>query len=264
MQFFLVDAFTSTAFAGNTAAVVLLDEPADDAWMQAVAAEFKHSETAFVQVEGGEPKPLRWFTPTTDVDLCGHATLATAHVLGGNQTFSTRSGDLHCTATDSGWVEMDFPADRAAPLAPDARLAAALPGVTIQQYARGVSDLLVVAAAPEQVRALQPDLAAIAAFGARGLIVTAPPDRAGIDFISRCFYPASGVDEESVTGSAHCTLAPYWSQRLGSNELVGVQASQRGGIVRTTLRGERVGLAGQAVTVARGDLMVRPRQPSEI
>ncbi|MGH3949934.1 MAG: PhzF family phenazine biosynthesis protein [Pseudonocardiaceae bacterium] len=256
MEFFLVDAFTDTAFAGNTAAVVLLDEQADDTWMQSVAAEFKHSETAFVQASGTAQKQLRWFTPTTEVDLCGHATLATAHVLGGDHTFRTRSGDLHCTDTGGGWIQMDFPADHAQPLTPDAQVAAALQGVTIDHYAQGVADLLVVAAKPDQVRALEPDLTAIAALPVRGVIVTAPSDRDDIDFISRCFYPGSGVGEDPVTGSAHCTLAPYWSQRIGADELVGAQVSARGGVVRTTLRGDRVGLSGRAVTVARGDLLV--------
>ncbi len=253
MRMYIVDAFTDTPFAGNPAGVVLLDAPADEEWMQAVAAELKHSETAFVEANAPEPNPLRWFTPTTEVDLCGHATLATAHVLGGSRTFETRSGMLTCTATGDGWVEMDFPADPGDPVEADPTLVDALAGVDIQHVERGVSDLLVVTADAAQVRTVRPK-ASLAELPARGVIVTAPSDIEGIDFISRCFFPGAGVDEDPVTGSAHCTLAPYWAQRLGKRELVGRQVSARGGTVRMTLSGDRVGLTGRAVTIARGEL----------
>lgn len=215
MRFYLVDAFTDEAFAGNTAGVVLLDEPADSAWMQSVATELKHSETAFVVLADEGPLELRWFTPASEVDLCGHATLATAYVLGGDRVFDTKSGPLHCT-----------------------------------------TDLLVVASEAAEVRRLQPDFAELAALSVRGVIVTARSDIDGVDYVSRCFYPAKGIDEDPVTGSAHCTLAAYWSPRLGADDLIGAQLSTRGGRVRTVLRGDRVGLTGNAVTIASGELLV--------
>lgn len=261
MRLYIVDAFTDSAFAGNPAGVVLLDAPAEPAWMQSVAAELKHAETAFVEVGAEGPKRLRWFTPTVEVDLCGHATLATGHVLGGSQVFTTRSGELRTEAAD-GWVRMDFPADPPAPAAPAAPVASvanvpdALPGVSVEEVLRGKWDILVRAASAAQVRGLAPDLDAIAGWDARCVIVTAPGDAPGLDFVSRVFGPAVGVPEDPVTGSAHCALSPYWTARLGRSTLVGEQASERGGIVRVELRGDRVALAGQAVTVARGELLV--------
>ncbi|KAA9161789.1 PhzF family phenazine biosynthesis protein [Amycolatopsis acidicola] len=252
MRLYIVDAFTDTPFAGNAAGVVLLDEPADAAWMQSVAAELKHPETAFVEVGEG-PRPLRWFTPAVEVDLCGHATLATGHILGGEQVFLTRSGELR-TRADDGWVHMDFPADPSETAEDD--VAAALPGVTVEGVLRGKTDILVRASTAAEVRAVKPDLGVIASWPARCVIVTAPGDKPGIDFVSRVFGPAVGVPEDPVTGSAHCTLSPYWSRELGRVELTGEQASERGGVVRTHLRGERVGLAGQAVTVMSGELVV--------
>ncbi len=270
LETFVVDAFTERVFGGNPAGVVLLDGPRGEQWMQAVAAELKHAETAFA--EPPDPtgvRPLRWFTPTTEVDLCGHATLAAAHVLGGSQRFRTRSGVLTCTAAGDGRVEMDFPADPPAPAADDglwSALATALPGVTIRAVARGISDVLVEAESAAEVRWVRPDFPAITAVPGRGVIVTAAMDGAsadgdpgeaagnGADFVSRCFYPSAGVDEDAVTGSAHCTLGCWWSPRLGRAVLTGEQASPRGGLVRLTLRGDRVALAGRAVTVLRGSL----------
>jgi predicted PhzF superfamily epimerase YddE/YHI9 len=253
MRLYVVDAFTDTAFAGNPAGVVLLDQPADPAWMQSVAAELKHAETAFVETGGTGPRPLRWFTPTVEVDLCGHATLATGHVLGGEQVFTTRSGELR-TRAEGGWISMDFPADP--PAAATDEVAPALPGVTVGEVLRGKWDILVRAADAAEVRALKPDLGLIEGWQARCVVVTAPGDKAGIDFVSRVFGPAVGVPEDPVTGSAHCTLASYWAQRLGRGELVGEQASARGGIVQVRLDGRQVTLAGQAVTVATGELLV--------
>lgn len=261
LQAFVVDAFTELVFGGNPAGVVLLDGPREAEWMQAVAAELRHSETAFAgPPDGAGIRPLRWFTPVTEVELCGHATLATAHVLGGSQRFRTRSGVLTCTADGDGRVEMDFPADPPVPV-PDgglrSQLAAALPGVTIRAVARGVSDVLVEAASDAEVRALQPDFPAITAVPGRGVIVTAAGSGggAGADFVSRCFYPSAGIDEDPVTGSAHCTLGCWWAPRLGRAELTGEQASPRGGLVRVTVRGDRVTLAGRAVTVLHGTLL---------
>lgn len=257
MRFHLVDAFADRPFAGNAAAVVLLDAPADADWMQAVAAEFKHSETAFVVLGAAGPKPLRWFTPTAEVALCGHATLAAAHVLGGEQTFDTLSGELHCRAED-GWITLDFPADPSAavPGAEREQVAAALAGLRVEHVAQGEHDLLAVVSSGAQVRELEPDLDALAGFGSRCVIVTAPGDRPGIDMVSRVFCPAVGVAEDPVTGSAHCTLASYWAERIGRPELTGEQASARGGTVRMELRGDRVLLAGRAVTIAEGELLV--------
>ncbi|GHF43528.1 putative PhzF superfamily epimerase YddE/YHI9 [Amycolatopsis bartoniae] len=253
MRLYIVDAFTDRAFSGNPAGVVLLDEPAEPGWMQSVAAELKHAETAFVEVSGEGPKTLRWFTPTVEVDLCGHATLATGHVLGGSQVFSTRSGELRTTAED-GWVRMDFPADP--PHATADEVVPALPGVTVREVLRGKWDILVLVNDAAEVRSLEPDLDVIAGWDARCVVVTAPGDRPGVDFVSRVFGPAVGVPEDPVTGSAHCALAPYWAERLGRDQLVGEQASARGGLVRVALQGERVQLAGQAVTTVRGELLV--------
>ncbi|MEC3978578.1 PhzF family phenazine biosynthesis protein [Amycolatopsis sp. H20-H5] len=253
MRFYLVDAFTADAFAGNTATVVLLDSPAEPGWMQAVAAEFKHSETAFVVTSGEGPKSLRWFTPAAEVDLCGHATLATTHVLGGEQVFATRSGELSCRA-EGGWVGMDFPVDP--PVESDDDLSGILPGVEIQYVGRSRENLFAVLAKADDVRALQPDLDALAATWTGRLIVSAFEGKGEIHFVSRFFAPGVGIDEDPVTGSAHCSLAPYWGKRLDDKKLAGYQASARGGLVRMQLDGDLVKIIGQAVTVAEGELHV--------
>lgn len=256
MKLFIVDAFAAAPFQGNPAGVVLLDAPRDDAWMQSVAAELRHSETAFVgPADEHGVRPLRWFTPVTEVDLCGHATLATAHALGTDCRFATRSGLLTCTRRDDGWIEMDFPADPPVPIAPTPELLDALGPVPVTAVARGVSDVLVELASAQQVRDLSPDLAALARVPARGVIVTAAAGGSP-DIVSRCFYPGAGVPEDPVTGSAHCTLASWWSPRLGRAELTAEQASPRGGSLRTILRQDRVTLAGRAVTVVHGSLTV--------
>ncbi len=258
MDAYVVDAFTDTPFSGNPAGVVVLDAPAETAWMQSVAAELNHSETAFVVIRGAddEPKSLRWFTPSTEVDLCGHATLATAHVLGGEQRFRTASGELGCTPLDDCSIEMDLPLDLAEPVEPPEEIVDALPGVTIEACAQGTHWALVQVASAAEVRALHPDLDALK--NAHDVIVTAVGDRPGLDFVSRVFAPHVGVPEDPVTGSAHCTLASYWSQKLGrtghGERFVAEQASPRGGDVEVTVRGLRVGLTGRAVTVLRGQL----------
>jgi predicted PhzF superfamily epimerase YddE/YHI9 len=253
MRFFIVDAFTDRAFAGNSAGVVLLDAPADPAWMQAVAAEMRHSETAFVVTGGEGAKSLRWFTPAAEVALCGHATVATTHVLGGEQVYTTLSGELRANAAD-GWVELDFPSDP--PADSDDDLSAILPGVEIERTGRGVDNLFAVLSDAKAVRTLEPDLDALKATWKGRLLVTAAGEVDGVDYVSRFFGPGVGVDEDPVTGSAHCILSPYWSARLGRAELTGAQVSARGGIVRTRQDGDRVHLSGQAVTVVSGELHV--------
>lgn len=271
MRILVVDAFTDRPFGGNPAGVCLLDRPVTDQWMQSVAAEMKHSETAFVEpVDGDEAARstpsvdyrLRWFTPAVEVDLCGHATLATAHVLfergeAGPIRFSTRSGVLPVSRDPAGVVTMEFPAlpPEAAPL-PDG-LAEAL-GVTPRWTGRSRFDVLAEVADEAAVRALTPDLGALAAVEARGVIVTARADEGSpYDFVSRFFAPAVGVPEDPVTGSAHCVLGPYWAKVLGRPDgaaLTGVQLSARGGTVRVTPRGDTLELAGRARTVLEGEL----------
>ena len=252
LELTVVDAFTDRPFSGNPAAIALVDEFPDDTRMQAVAAEMNLSETAFV-VERAEGRyDLRWFTPATEVDLCGHATLAAAHVLGRAASFQTRSGELACSFTDDGWIEMDFPADPAQ----EVELPAESGLAAVRWFGRGVSDYLAELDSAAAVRSLEPDLAAIERLDCRALIVTAPGDRDGYDCVSRVFGPAVGIPEDPVTGSAHCTLASFWGERLGRETLTGEQASPRGGFVRMRLAGDRVVLAGRAVTVSRVSLLV--------
>lgn len=248
MQFHLVDAFTDQAFAGNPAGVVVLEQPADAEWMQLVAAEMKHSETAFVVAAGEGAKSLRWFTPTDEVSLCGHATIAVTHVLGGHQVYDTLSGRLTCTKAD-GWIEMDFPADPPVETGEDLSHILDLPA---KFTGRARENLFAELESAEAVRQAQPDLDALRATWTGRLIITA----AGDDFVSRFFGPGVGVDEDPVTGSAHCSLAPYWTRKLSKNALVGHQISARGGTVRTEVRDDRVLLRGQAVTVVSGELYV--------
>ncbi|PKV93763.1 PhzF family phenazine biosynthesis protein [Amycolatopsis echigonensis] len=248
MRFHLVDAFTDQAFAGNPAGVVVLDQPADATWMQQVAAEMKHSETAFVVNTGEGAKSLRWFTPTDEVSLCGHATIAATHVLGGHQVYDTLSGQLTCTKAD-GWIEMDFPADPPVETGEDLSHLLKAP---VKFTGRARENLFAVLDSVEAVRNAEPDLDALRATWTGRLIITAEGD----DFVSRFFGPGVGVDEDPVTGSAHCSLAPYWARELGKSALVGQQISARGGTVRTEVRDDRVLLRGQAVTVVSGELHV--------
>jgi predicted PhzF superfamily epimerase YddE/YHI9 len=254
----VVDAFTDTAFAGNPAAVCLLDRPAPDAWMQSVAAEMSLAETAFLVPAAAGEWDLRWFTPAVEVDLCGHATLASTHILGQPARFHTRSGVLACAPAADGWIEMDFPALVPTTAAVDDQLLRAVGTTDVYTVATSRFDLLVELGSAEAVRTLQPDLGALRALGTRGVIVTAPGDREGIDMVSRFFAPGAGVDEDPVTGSAHCVLAPFWAERTGRTTLVGHQASARGGIVRMRLDGDRVILGGHAVTVWSGTLHAGP------
>jgi predicted PhzF superfamily epimerase YddE/YHI9 len=255
-----VDAFTDRPFAGNPAAVCILPAARPDAWMRDVAREMNLSETAFLVPEDGGYR-LRWLTPAVEVDLCGHATLASAHVLwedghlppGRQARFHTRSGPLLADRRGS-WIEMDFPAKIAAPVEPPAGLLSAL-GVQAKAVARNQFDYLVELDSEERVRAAAPDFTALKRVGARGIIVTAPAAGAGFDFVSRFFAPGSGIDEDPVTGSSHCALGPYWAERMAKREFTACQASARGGVVKVRLQGDRVILGGQAVTVMRAELL---------
>jgi PhzF family phenazine biosynthesis protein len=264
MRLFQIDAFTDSAFKGNPAAVCLLDgRDVDAAWMQNVAAEMNLSETAFLQRRDDEHDwSLRWFTPTIEVALCGHATLAAAHALleegllppGGTARFHTKSGALTATQTGDS-IELDFPAKVAKPSEPAEGLIEAL-GAHPMHVARNEFDYLVEMASEDDIRSLKPDHAMLRRLPVRGVIVTSRASTPGFDFVSRFFAPGSGVDEDPVTGSAHCALAPFWAPRLGKTEFTAYQASPRGGVLRVTLAGDRVTLAGRAVTVLRGDLRV--------
>jgi PhzF family phenazine biosynthesis protein len=255
-----VDAFTDRPFAGNPAAVCLLSSPADPAWMQHVAKEMNLAETAFL-VPRADGYDLRWFTPTTEVDLCGHATLASAHVLwedrhlgpGDEARFHTRSGVLRATrAPDLIWL--DFPATPPQPVDGFAELERAI-GRPARYVGRTAFDYLVELDSDSMVRELSPDLIALSRLSSRGIIVTAASSTRDYDFVSRFFAPAAGVPEDPVTGSAHCGLGPFWAARLRKKELIGYQASERGGSVTVRVDGDRVRLGGQAVTVLRGELL---------
>ena len=254
-----VDAFTSRPFGGNPAAVCWLQEAADAQWMQNVAAEMNLAETAFVRriADGYE---LRWFTPTVEVDLCGHATLASAHALWtagiipeGPIPFHTRSGVLTCTRRGE-FIELDFPATPAVPIAAPVGLATAL-GAEPREVLQSKFDYVAVYAEGATVRNLQPDFRALGRFPVRGVIATALLEDPQFDFIARFFGPASGIDEDPATGSAYCSLLPYWSAKLGKTEMTAYQASRRGGVIRARLSGDRVILGGQAVTVWQGELL---------
>jgi PhzF family phenazine biosynthesis protein len=282
-----VDAFTDRPFHGNPAAVCLLPTIRPDEWMQAVAAEMNLSETAFLRrlgeadLAGGDQRfEIRWFTPAVEVDLCGHATLASAHALWesgevpGDQAirFRSASGELVCERGDDGWIHLDFPAlpsEAVGEEGDDGRLreeiATALGAgspVRLSWLGRSRFDLLAELGSEAKVRGLDPDQEALRALGARGVIATArvAGDGGGAegedapDFVSRFFCPGVGIPEDPVTGSAHCALAPFWTGRLGRDRLVGYQASARGGTVRVELSGDRVRLGGRAVTVLTGEL----------
>ncbi|MFD4948425.1 PhzF family phenazine biosynthesis protein [Streptomyces sp. NPDC058239] len=270
MRIRIVDTFTDRPFTGNPAGVLLLDSDAfaDDEQLQRIAMELNLSETAFAHPlpPGGDADwALRWFTPTTEVDMCGHATLATAHVLhttqaaSGTVRFAARCGILTATSHPDGTVTLDFPT---APLTPEtapAGLAVALGAEPLSVHDTGphIGDLVVELADEATVRGLTPDLAALTRLSRRGIIATAAAEdpARGYDFVSRGFFPRVGIDEDPVTGSAHTALAPFWSARFGRAELTGLQASARSGLVRTALRGDRTLLTGNAVTVIDGELL---------
>src|SRR5579859_1998142 len=255
-----VDAFTSKPFAGNPAGVCILAEPAKPQWMQDVAREMNLAETAFL-VRQRDGYDLRWFTPAVEVDLCGHATLASAHVLwedghlqpDAQARFHTKSGLLTADRR-GGWIELDFPATPVSTAPAPAGLVEAL-GAKPQFIGRSKFDYLIEVDSEQTVRRLDPDLTALGRAQARGVIVTSRADGGSTyDFVSRFFAPQSGVPEDPVTGSAHCALAPYWSAKLGKSELSAYQASARGGELRLRVVRDRVKIGGQAVTVLRGEL----------
>ncbi|HEV3280363.1 MAG TPA: PhzF family phenazine biosynthesis protein [Acidimicrobiales bacterium] len=242
----VVDAFTDRVFGGNPAAVAVVDGFPSEETMQAVASELNLSETAFAAPRPDGDHDLRWFTPTVEVDLCGHATLATAHLLGGTARFHTRSGLLSCSEGADGLIEMDFPADAPEPES----VPPALPVTDVRWFGRGRTDILIELGDAEAVRSYRPDLPGLAGLGSRAVILTAAGDTAGVDCVSRVFGPNAGIPEDPVTGSAHCCLAVFWQRRTGKDRLVGYQASRRGGTVHMRLSDERVVLGGHAVTVA--------------
>ncbi|MGD9227525.1 MAG: PhzF family phenazine biosynthesis protein [Desulfobacterales bacterium] len=260
VEVFQVDAFTDKPFAGNPAAVCVLPEAADEAWMQNVANEMNLSETAFlVQQENGYN--LRWFTPAVEVELCGHATLASAHILweqgllapDAQVRFFTRSG-LLTAIRKALWIELDFPAEPEEQTAIPETLFRAL-GADAQYVGKNRFDFLLEYESAETVRKMTPDFTLLSAISTRGVMVTSRSDSSDYDFISRFFAPAFGVNEDPVTGSAHCCLGPYWAKKLGKKELTAFQASARGGVVKVRVGDERVILGGQAVTVMRAIIL---------
>jgi PhzF family phenazine biosynthesis protein len=256
-----VDAFTDVAFAGNPAAVCVLNEPCSEEWMRNVAREMNLSETAFL-LPHEDGYHLRWLTPAVEVDLCGHATVASAHVLwqdghlaaGTQARFHTRSGLL--LADQRGeWIELNFPVKIATVAEPPAELLPAL-GVSAVAVAKNAFDYLVEVESEEIVRGVSPDFSLLRKIPVRGVIVTSRSSTTGYDFISRFFAPGAGVDEDPVTGSAHTALGPYWAGKLGKAEMTAYQASARGGVVRIRLDEDRIILGGQAVTVMQAQLLV--------
>jgi PhzF family phenazine biosynthesis protein len=261
MKIYTVDAFINkNKFTGNPAAVCLLSEPAEEQWMQQVAAEMNLSETAFLSPHRNGYN-IRWFTPTTEVDLCGHATIASAHILyetgniSPNETivFHSKSGYLQAKKNND-WIELDFPAtpEEPATLLPSMMMALC---ITARYVGQSKFDYLVEVESEKIVREMKPDFNILRTIPCRGVIVTAKSDSKEFDFISRYFAPAYGIDEDPVTGSTHCCLAPYWSKQLAKTEFTAFQASSRGGILHVKLQGDRVILGGQAVTVLKGELV---------
>jgi PhzF family phenazine biosynthesis protein len=265
LPLFHVDAFTDRPFAGNPAAVCLLSSWKEDRWLQAVAREMNLSETAFL-VKQPDHCDLRWFTPTVEVDLCGHATLASAHVLwqqgqaaGDEIRFSTKSGILKSIRHGDD-IELDFPVKPEEEAKAPPGLLEAL-GISAKYVGKNQFDYLVEVESEAALRGIAPDFKRLATVQARGIIVTSKSADPRFDFVSRFFAPASGVDEDPVTGSAHCCLADFWRKRLGKTQFMAFQASARGGVVKVRVVKDRVLLGGRAVTVARGELLVEGEEP---
>jgi len=260
LRYFVVDAFTDRPFAGNPAAVVPLAEWRDDAWLQNVAMEMNLSETAFI-VKENDGYRLRWLTPKVEVALCGHATLASAHVLWNEGFvssdekihFHTKSGRL-TAQYNQACIELDFPVKPPRECVPSSGLMEAL-GTSAKYVGRNEFDYLVEVESEDEVRRLAPDFARLSSVDMRGVIVTSRSSTPQFDFVSRFFAPRAGVDEDPVTGSAHCCLGPYWQGRMGKSEFTAYQASARGGVIDVRVAGDRTYLSGQAVTVLRGELV---------
>ena len=261
LRIWQVDAFADGPFVGNPAAVCILDAPADEGWMQAVGREMNLSETAFLVRRDDGSYDLRWFTPTLEVDLCGHATIASAHILWEEgilpqdeaARFHSKSGPLGARR-DGAWIELDFPAYETKPTELQVDIARAL-GAEPVFVGKTRFDALIELASEDVIRGLAPDMNLIAEVGRRGVMVTARASTAPFDYVCRFFGPGGGVPEDPVTGSIQSSLGPYWSAKLGKTDLLGYQASARGGTVRVRPRGERVLIAGKAVTVLKGELL---------
>jgi len=262
VKLYQVDAFTDVPFRGNPAAVCLLDEEKDEQWMQNLAAEMNLSETAFVLGRGNQDYALRWFTPKEEVQLCGHATLAAAHVLFSTKTvpqgetiaFSCASGQLQAQQTDDG-IELRLPADPPKQSQPSSDLLEAL-GLNPSYFGNNSTDFLMEVDSEATVRSLNPDMQSLAALTNRGVIVTALSSNKTYDFVSRFFAPGIGIAEDPVTGSAHCALAPYWQQKLGRSRLLALQASERSGTLGLEVAGDLVKMSGKAVLIFSAELHV--------
>lgn len=260
MRIFQVDVFTDKPFSGNPAAVCILTQEQSERWMQNVAREMNLSETSFL-LRQGDDFNLRWFTPAVEIDLCGHATLASAHILweegylkpDEEARFHTRSGLLIAKRKD-GWVELDFPIERENKTSYPPELPEAL-GITPKYVGKNRFDYLVEVDSEETVRKIKPDFAILETIPMRGVMVTSIAKSPGYDFVSRFFAPMSGVNEDPVTGSSHCCLGPFWQNRLNRDKFIAYQASERGGILRVCVGEDRVYISGQAVTVLRGELV---------
>ena len=262
-----VDAFTNQPFAGNPAAVCVLPTAVDEDWMQSVAAEMNLSETAFLYPHE-QGYHLRWFTPSAEVELCGHATLASAHVLWSEgylaadeeARFYTKSGLLTATQAND-WIRLNFPVQPLDPVSISPELSKSLRGlqpVAVAYGGKAEANYLVELPSADYVRSLQPDFAMMRLLPAHGVIVTALSEEADIDFVSRYFAPAIGINEDPVTGSAHCSLAAYWQPKLNKSDFWAKQVSLRGGVLQVQLRGDRVLISGQAITVLKGTLLSTP------
>lgn len=260
MEVYIVDAFTDKPFGGNPAGVCVLDSAKPNAWMQSVAAEMNLSETAFL-LKAFDGYMLRWFTPKKEVELCGHATLASAHLLWEQRlckdndiTFHTRSGLLGAKKRGI-LIELDFPIEMDEETEAPNQLRESL-GVPFKYVGKNRMDYIVEVEDQKTVQNLQPDFGLMKMMTTRGVIVTAAADDKDIDFVSRCFFPALGIDEDPVTGSAHCCMGPYWAKKLGKRELKAKQISERGGELSLNVEAERIFIYGQAVTVLKGDILI--------
>lgn len=256
---YVVDAFTNEAFRGNPAGVCVTENAVSEQWMQNVASEMKHAETAFLHKQE-DHYSLRWFTPEVEVDLCGHATLAAAHILWteGHETaselrFMTKSGLLKATRHNE-WIHLDFPLEPASACEPPDSLVKGL-GVPFKYIGRNRMDYIVEVENEDTVKSLNPDLSLLKQLEGRGVIVTSRANDEAVDFVSRCFFPAIGIDEDPVTGSAHCCLGPYWQQQLRKSEISALQISKRGGVLKLQLSGDRIRISGQAITTLKGRIL---------